>query len=69
MSQKEIVVRVGRDGSIDAETFGMHGDECLDYFDALESLLDAEVVDSSFTDDYARSGAAVESTAHTEDRA
>jgi hypothetical protein len=49
---KQLVVKLRADGTVDAETFGMQGPECLEYIEALEALLDAETVSSSFTDDY-----------------
>ncbi|MBD3941174.1 DUF2997 domain-containing protein [Microbacterium sp. NEAU-LLC] len=49
---KQLVVRLRADGTVDAETIGMHGAECLDHIEALEALLDAETVSSSFTQDY-----------------
>ncbi|WP_203580906.1 DUF2997 domain-containing protein [Microbacterium hibisci] len=49
---KQLVVRLRADGTVDAETIGMHGPECLDHIEALEALLDAETVSSSFTEDY-----------------
>lgn len=49
---KQLVVRLRADGTVDAETIGMQGAECLDHIEALEALLDAETVSSSFTEDY-----------------
>jgi len=49
---KQLVVRLHADGTVDAETFGMHGAECLDHIEALEALLDAQTVSSRFTEDY-----------------
>lgn len=49
---KQLVVRLRADGTVDAETIGMHGAECLDHIEALEALLEAETVSSRFTEDY-----------------
>lgn len=49
---KKLVVRLRPNGTVDAETIGMSGAECLDYIGALEQLLDAETVSSQFTDAY-----------------
>jgi hypothetical protein len=49
---KQLVVRLRPDGTVDAETIGMHGPECLDHIEALEALLDAETISSQFTQDY-----------------
>jgi hypothetical protein len=49
---KQLVVKLRTDGTVDAETFGMQGPECLDYIETLEALLDAETTSSTFTPDY-----------------
>lgn len=49
---KRLVVQIGLDGKIKAETIGIKGKECLDYIQLLEKLLDAETVDSEFTSEY-----------------
>lgn len=54
MTQKQLIVQVHKDGTVNAETIGMFGDECLDYISVLEDLLEAETVQSSFTEDYKR---------------
>lgn len=35
MKEKKIVINIGEDGSLDAETFGMYGGECIDTIDKL----------------------------------
>ncbi len=57
---QRIVVRIAPDGAIHAETQGMKGDACLDFVDALEDLLEAETVNSSFTHEYAETSTTVE---------
>jgi len=52
MANKQLVVSIRKDGTVHAETIGMKGAECLDYFAVLEDLLDAEVLSSTYTDDY-----------------
>lgn len=52
MTQHRIVVRVAPDGAIHAETKGVTGEQCLDYVEVLEDLLDAQAFQSSFTDEY-----------------
>jgi len=52
MAQKQLVVSIRPDGTVHAETVGMHGEECLDYFAVLEDLLDAEVASSTYTADF-----------------
>lgn len=59
---KQVIVRVRKDGTVEAETVGMYGAECLDYFDALEDLLGAETASSAYTDDYHRVGQGADAT-------
>ncbi len=35
MEEKKIVIKIGEDGSLNAETFGMYGTECIDEIDKL----------------------------------
>ena len=53
-ARKQIRVSVAPDGSINAETLGFVGEECLDTVAVLEDLLDAVSVSSAFTEDYHR---------------
>ena len=62
MTGKQLIVQVRPDGTVHAETIGMHGEECLDYIAVLENMLDAETTDSSFTDAYAQVAAVEDST-------
>lgn len=52
MSSQRIIVTLGRDGRVRAETRGIHGPKCLDAIPLLEDLLDAESIDSSLIADY-----------------
>ena len=65
---KQLVVRLKADGTVDAETFGMTGEECLGYITALEDLLDATTVESSFTSDYDAVSAQTETASTQQDR-
>lgn len=53
MARQRIAVTIGADGKISAATLGITGKECLEYIPLLEELLDAEVVESAFTAEYA----------------
>ena len=68
MTDKQLVVQVRRDGSVHAETIGMHGAECLDYISVLEDLLEADTLQSAFTDDYHRTGLEQSADTTVEDR-
>ena len=50
MEEKKIVVEVGKDGKIVAETFGMQGTECMDELDRLMRDLALSVESTRKTD-------------------
>lgn len=60
---KQLVITLHPNGTVGAETFGMTGDECLSYITALEDLLDATTVQSSYTADHAAVSAETTTTA------
>ena len=35
MDEKKIVIQISKDGTLNAETFGMYGTECIDEIDKL----------------------------------
>ncbi|MFC7371418.1 DUF2997 domain-containing protein [Fictibacillus iocasae] len=49
---QRIKIEIGPDGKIKAETLGLKGKECLAFLEQLEKMLDAETVDSNFTNEY-----------------
>lgn len=49
---KRLTVRIRPDGSLEAETQGMKGSECLPYIEQLEHLTGAQVVDSWYTEEF-----------------
>jgi hypothetical protein len=49
---RRLTVRIRPDGSIEAETHGMKGPECLSYIETLERLTEAETVDSWYTSEF-----------------
>jgi hypothetical protein len=49
---KRLTVRIRPDGSIEAETHGMQGTECLPYIETIEGLTDARAVDSWYTAEF-----------------
>ncbi|MEI3612348.1 DUF2997 domain-containing protein [Pseudogracilibacillus sp. SO30301A] len=50
--EKKIRLEITATGEIRAKTIGMNDEECLDYVEILESLLDAETVDSKYTEEF-----------------
>ena len=49
---KQIEIRIGADGKIDAETKGIKGKNCLQYLERIEKMANAVTQDSKFTDEY-----------------
>ncbi|HXF01985.1 MAG TPA: DUF2997 domain-containing protein [Arthrobacter sp.] len=66
MEQQQLIVTVGPDGAVAAETRHIFGSDCLDYITLLEDLLEAETVSSSYTEDYARSAVTASDYVHNE---
>jgi hypothetical protein len=49
---ERLVISLGADGRVRAHTEGMLGTKCLAAVPVLEDLLDAVVIDSSYTSDF-----------------
>jgi len=49
---KKIVIQKNKDGSINAKTLGMKGKSCMDYLNFLTTIVEADVLDSDFTQEY-----------------
>ena len=49
---KQLLIKIKKDGTVLAETLGLHGQECLDYVALLEDMLEATVSDSTYTADF-----------------
>jgi hypothetical protein len=64
VADEHIVVRVGPDGSVQAETKGIKGPRCLDSIELLEDLLEARTISSAFTPEYVEQ--TTQDTAHAE---
>lgn len=45
---KQIVIKLSADGTVDAETLGMHGVECQKYLSKIASLTEAVPVESQY---------------------
>jgi hypothetical protein len=53
MNEKEqILLTIGTDGSIQAETKGIKGEKCLQSISALEDMMEAITVDSQYTQEF-----------------
>lgn len=49
---KKLEIEILANGQMKAEVKGFKGKECVKYIEILEELLDAQVVDSDYTDEY-----------------
>lgn len=49
---KQIQIKIGPDGQIQAETIGIKGKKCMKYIPEIERLTNAVVIDSDFTAEY-----------------
>jgi len=49
---KRIRFEITADGEIHVKTLGMDDASCLDYIEVFERLLDAETIDSEFTQEF-----------------
>ncbi len=49
---KKIRFEITADGEIHVKTLGMDDESCLDYVEVFERILDAETIDSSYTDEF-----------------
>lgn len=49
---EEVTIKIFPDGTVQAHVDGAKGKRCTDYIAILEELLEAQTVDSSFTDEY-----------------
>jgi hypothetical protein len=67
-ARETVTVVVAADGTVTAETRGVHGPGCLDYIAVLEDLLDATTVSSAFTADYTRGAVAAHEVVPDVDR-
>lgn len=50
--KKQMQIRIYLDGKIDARTLGIKSKKCIDYMETFERFLNAQVVNSTFTDEY-----------------
>lgn len=53
MEEEELILlTIGADGSIQAETKGIKGEKCLQSISALEDMLDSVTLDSKYTQEF-----------------
>ncbi|WP_017471414.1 DUF2997 domain-containing protein [Amphibacillus jilinensis] len=49
---KKIQIEITANGEVRAKTLGIKGEACLNYVELIEELVDAETIDSAFTEEY-----------------
>lgn len=49
---KKLIIKIKKDGTIEAETKGIKGKSCEDYVKLIEELTDSRVIDKEFTWEY-----------------
>ena len=64
--KKQVEVRLFPDGNMRVEAHNIKGKQCLKYIELFESLLQAQVIDSAFTDDYYQSETVLQTSEETE---
>ena len=62
---KQIKIRIYPDGKIESQTVNIKGKSCLKYIQPLESLLEAKIVDSEFTQEYYESNNVIVETEYS----
>ncbi len=66
---KQIKIKIGTNGRIEAETLGMKGKECLKYLQRIEQMANATTIDSEFTKEYYETNEILEQTLEQEVKA
>lgn len=66
---KQIKIKIGTNGKIEAETLGMKGKECLKYLQRIEQMANATTIDSEFTKEYYETNEILEQTLEQEVKA
>ena len=49
---KKLIIKIRKDGTIEAETKGIKGKKCEDYIKVIEELTDSKVINKEFTQEY-----------------
>ena len=49
---EKLIVKINPDGKIVVETKGIKGKKCKEYMEIMERLLNSQIVDSAYTDEY-----------------
>lgn len=65
---KQIRIKIGQNGTIEAETLGIKGKDCLKYLERIEKMANAVTIDSRFTEEYNETSEVLFSEEEEEDR-
>lgn len=49
---KKVIIKICKDGTIEAETKGIKGKKCEDYIKIIEELTDSKMVEKEYTKEY-----------------
>ena len=49
---KKLIIKIKKDGSIEAETKGIKGKKCENYVKLIEELTDSKVIDKEYTSEF-----------------
>ncbi|RAP46630.1 MAG: hypothetical protein BZ136_07400 [Methanosphaera sp. rholeuAM74] len=49
---KKLIIKIKKDGTIEAETLGIKGKKCEDYIKIIEELTDSKVIKKEYTHEY-----------------
>ena len=49
---KKLIIKIRKDGTIEAETKGIKGKKCEDYIKVIEELTNSKVIDKEYTSEY-----------------
>ena len=49
---KKLIIKIKKDGTIEAETKGIKGKKCDDYVKIIEELTDSKVISKEYTKEY-----------------
>lgn len=49
---KKLIIKIRKDGTIEAQTKGIKGKKCEDYIKLIEELTESKVIEKEFTSEY-----------------
>ncbi len=50
--KQELIITIKKDGTVHTITKNIKGNSCLNYIDLIQTLIKADIYDSSFTNEY-----------------